>query len=157
MENSYTHNKLLQKSLSEWISSSQYSLFVTLIFNSDTIGLSGFKNMLREFHGRVDKELLGSKFHKKTGSERTNFICTVEHLNSNLHGHLLLSPAKNLVSDFKTVSKYVWWKLCRKGEINIKEVYDLKTVSDYMTKECYKEENYNNFILSSELLNSPSV
>lgn len=146
-----------QRALCDWLSAKNYKLFGTLIFNQETLGLAGMRLKLSELHKRVDRRLLGAKFSSKPASLRTAFVAFAEHLNTNPHMHLLITPPPVEAGclRYELHAPIFWKKLCPSGEFNLqvlKTENDIQKVCGYALKECWKPENYSNFILSQEFL-----
>src|SRR5262249_33621835 len=77
----------------QWLRAMAFSHFATFNFNQDTT-LDGGKKALKGFLARWDRRVLGKRFNKEPREKRTLLIGFVEHIDSNLHYHSLVRPAK---------------------------------------------------------------
>lgn len=151
----YSSQKERQVAVEHWLSTLDFKLFGTLIFNLGNLSLDSFRRNLKKLHGYVDEELLGKRFYKKPVEQRSRIFTFVEHIDSNLHGHSVIIPPKNKVYAFKAVAPYKWLKICPRGELNIKRIKTKeghRKACGYVCKELWKNINYENFIISDEFV-----
>jgi hypothetical protein len=103
--------------------------------------------------------LLGKYYYKKPANRRIFSICFPERLESNFHYHGVFRVPSTLQSTFETTAMLEWFKVCRSGELTIRQISDaeaIKEATDYCLKEIYKIQNYENFVLSSQFW-SPKI
>jgi len=122
MQNSYSKNKQIQNELGLWLIKGNYSLFGTIVLNRQ-IKPETFRRKLYEYHGRLDRKLLGSKYHKKFRCQMQSPYIWEE-----------ICPGGDLKIDYIN-SKESLIKICR-----------------YSTKECWNERNFGKFIISDEFI-----
>lgn len=154
MQNSYSKNKQIQNELGLWLIKGNYSLFGTIVLNRQ-IKPETFRRKLYEYHGRLDRKLLGSKYHKKPITWRTRFVALLEHLDTNLHAHMLIKPARNKQFRCQMQSPYIWEEICPGGDLKIDYINSKESlikICRYSTKECWNERNFGKFIISDEFI-----
>ena len=154
MEYNYARDKQLQIALQYIVERLNPQIFGTIVFNR-LIGLSKQRKYLSRFHHRVDKKILGPNFFKLPKEERTFYIAFPEHIDSNVHYHLMILPGQNKHFLYQMYAPKIWRKVCPGGSIDLVRLEsgaNLKITSRYSTKEAWKDLNYENFIISSEFL-----
>ena len=148
----YDRRTELKEAVRQLVVSTDPKLFITAAFN-DYASPERARNILRKFHRNVDYKFYGKSFYAADKSKRTFFFAFPEHLTSNFHYHLLLTPPLNKTERFIEVANPVWKKLCPLGNLKIDFIeteVDLRKISFYSTKDCFIERNFENFIISSE-------
>lgn len=86
---SITQQKQVEREFNAFLCNQPVSHFVTLVFNEER-ALSLAHRKLIDWHARVDRALLGPKWAKQEKSDRTLFFACPEHIQTNIHYHLLL-------------------------------------------------------------------
>jgi hypothetical protein len=155
----YAHAKQIQISLRDWLVSLQFPVEATVAFNCDNHLHRGRRDLGR-FHKLCDKKLLGPNFYKMAESERTLFIAFPEHIDTNLHYHLLIKPAKNRISSYLEHAPAIWEKICRSGSLELTTIDSLEAAiktSRYCCKTSWEDLHYQNFILSGEFMKQRST
>ncbi|MGB4107665.1 MAG: hypothetical protein WBK55_07695 [Alphaproteobacteria bacterium] len=138
-------SKLLPK-FKVWLDSQNFTHFMTLVFNRPET-LDSARDKLKKFHANIDRRILGTNWYKKPPEERTFFIAFPEHIQSNLHYHLLTRVNREHIERFEQHAPDVWETLVKSGSIDIQPFTGRL---DYCLKEQYKDQNYRAFIISRE-------
>ena len=79
----------LRRAWLDQIEAMQPTHALTLIFNR-TVSIDVAQKALRRFFGRIDRDLLGRRFHRAPASRRTDYVAVPEHLDTNSHVHAML-------------------------------------------------------------------
>jgi hypothetical protein len=114
----YHRSQVLRDTFANWLVSFDVDWFITLNFNRP-ISIEGARHQFKEWLGRVDRSLLGPKWHRKPSSERTFAVATIENPDRNTHLHLLLKfPPKAQLSRSEILTKvYDNWKKLNPGQL----------------------------------------
>lgn len=97
--------------------------------------VSEFHNLVREFHKRLDRALLGRNYYKKDRSERTQGIMFLEQITSHIHGHALVNFAGcKSEAELQAICHAVWKEVCPGGDVSVKRQTE-KSPARYATKE----------------------
>lgn len=108
--------------------------FLTLA-SSVCLPVSDFHNLIREFHKRLDRSLLGRSYYKKPSSGRTQGIIFLEQIASHIHGHALVNFAGGKSdAELQNICHSVWREVCPDGEVNVQRQSE-KSPARYATKE----------------------
>lgn len=147
-----TYSKCLeiQPEARKWLEQRQFNYFVTANFNSDTLYESS-RTALRDWHAFLDRKLLGPGWSKMSAGRRTSFIAFVEHPESNLHFHMMLQTSSP--QGFPHIAEGIWEKLVPAGSLDVrflKTDEDKNRAAVYATKDLWKFDAINKFILSQE-------
>ncbi len=150
------HNKRIRKAMNEMVRDMDAEYFVTLNFNRDT-NYEAARNALKAWHARVDKALLGGSWRRKARNERTFFIACVEHLDSNIHWHVMLRLGESADTQrFEAVAEQCWEKLVKSGSLKLRHLAtDLENVkrAHYTVKDLWQQKAIEHFVLSTEFEN----
>ena len=157
----YIQNRHLAKALVTWLNALNFTHFLTLTFNTsdyhkpqDTLQFA--RNQLRDFHKRLDRRLLGSRWYKKSKEQRTFFIAFPEKIATNMHYHLLVRINDVNEKKFNECAEKIWKTVVPSGTFDCKilrHAPDAKGYASYVTKEQHKVMNFNHTIVSTEFLN----
>ena len=143
----------LDQSLSQFLCNQHLTHFVTLVFNRYDMTLPSARRKLRHWHGHVDRALLGPNWSQKPSSARTLFYAFPEHIDTNLHFHLLARPAVSTRAVcFENAATVYWSELVRGGSIDIAPITQINGVVHYATKDTWRPRNFENFIISTEFI-----
>ena len=127
--------------------------FITANFNRDS-SLNSAKKTLGHWSAMVERSLLGKHWYKKEAHERISFFAFAEHLDSNLHWHLMLRlPDENMKNHFRMIAANYWKQIVKSGSMDIQPILseqDRIKASSYVTKDLLKTENYLAFTMSTE-------
>lgn len=150
---SYTQNKELQVAARNFITSSNSDFFVTANFNRST-SIEGARKALKRWGAMIDRKLVGKHWSKKPANERVFYYAAPEHLHSNLHWHMMLSVPDGVEKkQFVLIAENYWKQIVSSGSMDI-EIIDSNTdnirTSSYSAKMLWMQENYNQFLISSE-------
>ncbi len=148
-------NTQIRAALRQWILDHGADLFVTANFNRDTNSEAARRN-LKRWHARIDRALLGASWAKKAINQRTFFVAFVENTDSNLHYHMLLKLSDpQAKARFLDIAESAWLGLVKSGSLDIKPIEtrnDLARTAAYATKQLYRSDRLEQFILSTEFI-----
>ncbi|MAK61597.1 MAG: hypothetical protein CMK09_11505 [Ponticaulis sp.] len=144
---SKTQQKQVELEFKKFLHDQPVSHFVTLVFNEDrSVSLAHRK--LRDWHARVDRALLGPKWAKREKSDRTLFFAFPEHIQTNIHYHLLVRPALTRTQiAFEEIAETAWNYLVPAGSIRVLPITRKRGVIDYVTKDIFR--NFEHAVFSS--------
>ena len=149
-----------QEEFGNFLSKLKFDFFGTIVFNNGLpnelfLKLDAVRRAVYRFHQNVDRKVLGQKFWTLKEKERTFFFAFLEHLNSNIHGHLLIKVPEGKSSTYAAVAPHEWKRLYPSGNLKLSPIITgesrIKTAF-YSTKELYCPTNCAEFIISSEFL-----
>ena len=149
--------------LQKWLIQQDFNLFLTLNFNDGDVTLRTSRSAVKKFLAKVDRAILGRKFHRKPQQDRTFMVAFLENTETNIHYHSLLR-----VNDcnFLHHAEKAWQEVIPSGDIfvaadnesNLKSSLqplsngDVGRIAEYVTKQTAREKNYENFLLSKEFI-----
>ncbi len=149
----FAENKTaLKEAIRQLVLSTNPMVFGTCVFN-DYASVERGRYALRKLHGRADRKLFGKGFSKISPKHRTFFFAFPEHITSNLHYHLYIRPPMGKLDRFVEIAPQIWEQICPSGNLKLDLITteaDLRKGSYYITKDCFVEMNFQNFIISSE-------
>ena len=146
------NKKELKEGIRQLVLSTNPQIFATTVFN-DYASLERGRYSLRKLHGRIDRKLFGKGFSSIPMKLRTFFFAFPERITSNLHYHLYVRPPIGKLDRFMEVAPKLWEQICPSGNLKLDLITsetDLRKGSYYITKDCFMEMNFENFIISSE-------
>lgn len=157
----YIQNKSLSNALPPWLNTLAFTHFVTLAFNQKGFyhpnhKLEFARDKLKHFHAKLDDCLLGSRWHKKPPEERTFFMAFPEKIVTNMHYHLLMRVNDQHERKFNQYAEDIWTSVVPSGTYDCKPLRyapNSEGYASYITKEQFKNMNFNSFIISNEFLN----
>lgn len=97
---------------------------VNRISGARAISLERVHADLDRLHGRVDRKLFGSRFHKLPDDQRTAFVGFVEHLTNNTHVHLAWHAPVERADEFTSVVTEAWLATGPAATIDVKPIRD---------------------------------
>lgn len=124
-----------------------FSHVLTLCWNTDFLaaraGLRGRLELarqdIRELMARVDRRLLGTRFHTKPRDQRTAGVFFFEHVDRNLHAHgLIRVKADRLLGLhrlFPDERGGLWNHVVPAGSYRLEMIDDVATTVGYLLKE----------------------
>jgi hypothetical protein len=134
----YHQARRLQKSYARWFAGFDVDFFITLNFNRP-ISIAGARHQLKEWLGRVDRSLLGPKWHRRRSIERTFAVAVIENPNRNTHLHLILrSPPKAAELSRSAVLTILYdnWKALEPGGQFFSEpIENIGGLANYVSKQ----------------------
>jgi len=144
--------KLLKESFAKWLGSMEWDYFVTLNLNAAST-VTGVRNRFKGFCQHLDRRILGCRYQNYP-NKRTEIVAFPEHIHSNCHLHCLVrihgdAMPKILMDDFFHFS---WSEVVNRGSADVQYITDPATLAAYVTKECWKIENYSSFMFSKEFV-----
>ncbi len=152
-QGSIANNKRVRKAMNEMLLDMDPEYFVTVNFNWDT-NYEAARKTLKAWHAFVDKALLGGSWSRKAQNERTQFVAFAEHLESNLHWHLLLRLGDGAdAARFEAVADRCWKKLVISGSVHLRHLdteEDKACKANYGTKDLWQQRAIESFVLSRE-------
>lgn len=119
--------------LIRWIADFKPSLYVTFVFNSP-ISPRSAQDRLEEFHQRIDRALLGPKWHQQV-AKRSQYVAFIEKAKDNLHIHAVFHLPAGDDKGFIAAGPAIWKKRAPAGNLDIQAVTYAEGVADYITKE----------------------
>jgi hypothetical protein len=91
------------------------------------MSLEHFRDCVRNFHKRIDTELLGSRVSKRRRDLRTDGLMFVEHVGRNIHGHAAVVFAGNgqkSHAELQEMCSRHWSAVCPGGDLLVQAEYD---------------------------------
>jgi len=147
--NTIHNNNKMRKALQGWLAQGDFNFAATANFNRTT-SLHAAGNMLATWQRNVDRGVLGRGWKKKPATDRIFFVAIPEHLNSNLHFHMLLrAPINPIKAQQKAAAE--WRFLVPSGGMWISalnDIGDLSRVATYATKDLWNGIGIEGFIVS---------
>lgn len=126
-----------RRQLAEWLCTKPFNAGLTLNFNSDS-GILVARRQIGELFARVDRKLLGTRFHRKRDL-RTTGVFFFEHVESNLHAHGLIEVRPDRLDAFKTLfeesASETWADVCTSGTCWLDDLTNIRAAAYYDTKE----------------------
>lgn len=156
----YSRCKQTQVELRDFVLNMNLPMFGTLVVNpADTTFTAEEK--LKRFHRMLDMKILGRNLKKYEEQDRTFFIAFPEQFSSFPHYHLLIRPAKDFRLDknqlactrYYFFAPQIWKKICPEGCSKfsfLQHQVDKRKTTYYSLKRAWKENNFSNFVVSSE-------
>lgn len=158
-----TDLKEYRREMVQFLNQQDFDFFVTLNLNLPNASIQTGFNKLKQFHGHLDRALLGKYWHRKPYDERTLFMAFPEHIESNLHYHLFVRVKNDNKMDFCIEAPKAWKEVTTSGSIEIgnrengqildSELDRIKTAW-YSTKNIWNDNCRENFVISSQFINS---
>lgn len=148
------NKKELKEAVRQLVLSTEPKIFATTVFNDYASPERG-RAALKRFHANLDRKLFGPYYFQTRKEKRTFFFAFPEHINSNLHYHLLIRPPADHSDRIISVAPKIWKKICPQGNMKIgllSTEEDLRKVSYYTTKDCFIEQNFEHFVISNEFI-----
>jgi len=152
-----------RKGMVELLNQQDFDFFVTLNLNQPNTNIKSGNEKLKKFHAYLDRALLGKYWHRKPYDDRTLFLAFPEHIESNLHYHLMVKLMDGKKMDFIVEAPKAWEKVMPSGSIEIGNREDDLTLNSdvdriktawYATKNIWNDNCRENFIISSQFTNS---
>lgn len=91
------------------------------------MSLERFRDCVRDFHKRVDTELLGTRVSKKRRDLRTDGLMFVEHVGRNVHGHadvVFAARGQRTLEELQAICSRAWAKICPGGDVLVQAQYE---------------------------------
>jgi len=91
------------------------------------MSLERFRDCVRDFHKRIDRELLGPRASKKHRDLRTDGLMFVEHVGRNIHGHAAMVFAgggHKTHQQLQEMCSRHWSAICPGGDVLVEAEYD---------------------------------
>lgn len=156
-QHSYTERKELQVALRSFLVSLDLPLFVTLAFNK-SLSIAKAQKLLNEFHYEIQKFLWGKKFYRIPAEQRIFFIAFPEHIDSNIHYHLMLKVPSRYRVLFQIHAQNALSRVLESADLKIEEPQspeDVIKTKFYSTKDLFNEHNYEHFVISTQFQRKP--
>ncbi|MNS06320.1 hypothetical protein D3C72_377420 [compost metagenome] len=123
--------------LSNWLGQMDFNVGLTLNFNQPS-SLTHARKKVGDLFFRVDRKLLGARFHKKP-TLRTTGVFFFEHVDTNIHCHGLIRVRDENMIAFKKLFPEdgcgLWSNVCSSGSHYISSGSNMVTAAYYVTKE----------------------
>ena len=144
-------NKDIKKGMRELLRQFDWDYFVTVNFNRAT-NWEGARKNLKEWHGRLDRQLLGGRWAKKL-DKRTFFIAFSEGGETNLHWHMMVKVADGKHEKFEKNAARLLRGIVKSGTLDVQKLAtkddELRT-SNYSIKDLWRDEAVERFVMSTE-------
>ncbi|WP_288956148.1 hypothetical protein [uncultured Devosia sp.] len=91
------------------------------------MSLEHFRDCVRDFHKRIDTELLGTRASKRRKDLRTDGLMFVEHVGRNIHGHAAVVFAGNgqkTLEELQEMCSRHWSAVCPGGDLLVQAEFD---------------------------------
>lgn len=108
--------------------------FVTLVTNH-TRTTDKMKELVGKYFKHMDRWYLGHTWLQQPIQMRTDGIGFIEHVNSNIHTHLMVRFAKGNFWGRRIMSELCWNKICEGGSVDLKPITNVEKLASYCTKE----------------------
>jgi len=157
-QHSYTERKELQAALRSFLVNLDLPLFVTVTFNK-SLSIAKAQKLLNEFHYEIQKSLWGKKFYRIPAEQRIFFIAFPEHIDSNIHYHLMLKVPPRYRVLFQIHAQKALSRVLESADVKFKEPQspaDVIKTKFYSTKDLFNELNYEHFVISTQFQRKPS-
>ena len=132
-----------------------FHYFVTATFNDERPVASAHRALDR-WHKYIDRKVVGSAHTKKPLSERVFFVAMFEHLDTNIHAHMMLRlPELSKFKRFTDHAENEWRKIVSSGDIDLKAFWFPTgniAASMYAGKDLHNPENYVAAMISGQNL-----
>jgi hypothetical protein len=147
----------LKQSMSKLIDGFVSNYFLTANFNRE-ISYETAMELLKKWHNKLDRILYGKYFYKKKPEDRTFFFAFQEigGKSGKLHFHLMVKVPSGRESDFEKLASSIWEKMIPSGDLDVRHLpseLDRFKTGRYSCKDLWRQENYQNFIVSTMFSN----
>ena len=145
--------KNIRLAMRDLIAQHDWDYFVTANLNRDT-NWHGAKRLLRDWHAQVDRRILGGRWQRKK-DQRTFFIACCEGGETNIHWHLFVKVKQEKKPRFEQAAAVLWEGLVPSGSMDIQKLpskADTFRAAGYATKDFWRKEAIENFVLSTEFI-----
>lgn len=91
------------------------------------MSLDKFRTCVRDFHKRIDSELLGTRASKRSKALRTDGLMFVEHVGTNIHGHaavVFAGRAEKTLEQLQEMCSRHWGVVCPGGDVLVQAQRD---------------------------------
>ena len=135
----------------QWVKCGEWDFFVTLNFNCES-NIVIARRHFRRFCQQLDRRILGVGWDRDI-SRRTDIVAMPEHLSANFHFHCLIKQNGNFslpAGRFETHIKECWVGVIGSGSCDVQSAGDPARRATYMSKELWKNEVYEAFLVSPE-------
>lgn len=131
------YNAIMRKVYMEY--ADQYGDYFLTLASKSSMPVLTFQKLVSEFHGRLDRELLGWAYYKQPSDLRTRGVMFLEEIDTHIHGHALVCFAGDRSRDDLGIACWtIWTRLCPGGTINLQRQLEDKSPASYATKEFEK-------------------
>jgi len=157
LEYFFKFRKQLKQSAIEFIADFDSNYFLTANYNRE-ISYEIAVQLLKKWHKKVDRILYGEYFYKKNPEDRTFFIACQEigGKTGKIHFHLMVKVPSGREADFEKIAARTWKKLIKSGDLDVRDLpeeIDRIKAGRYSCKDLWRQENYQNFIVSTMFSN----
>ncbi len=125
-------------------------------------GIKTATKSLMDWDAQLNRQVIGPKWLTKRSHRRLVGKAFVENLDTNVHWHIVCTPpiprqpdrpipssaAEELMAheEFSQIAHATWLNLCYNGDTEIVPISDHRGIAEYITKQCYRGENYEGFV-----------
>lgn len=145
--------------LRERLARNRFSHFITLATNDPMVGTWRMRSLLKEWDARVNRFLVGPKWHKRP-DERLLWFAFLEKPEANPHWHLLAEVDPQLaekpaaaarLEEFELQLGNIWRSICATGSADVAPYRDEGAIF-YATKEQTREDLLASFVSHLEFI-----
>ena len=135
----YMDKERLRAAYKQFAIELQPELFLTLATNQQmTVGR--MQNLTRRFLRGMDQWRYGKRgFMHVDADQRLDGLFFIEHEHANTHVQAVINRPYCNQYGLQMHANRVWRKICPSGSVVIKGVYDIAELTNYCTKEFYKD------------------
>ncbi len=114
-------------------------LFLTLATNQQ-MPITRMQRLTRRFLRGMDQWRYGKRdFTKMDADQRLDGLFYIEHEHTNIHVQALINRPYCNRFGLQMHANRIWHDLCSSGSVVLKDIYDVGELSEYCTKEFYKD------------------
>ena len=133
--------------LIDWIYEIDPNLYLTHNFGYRA-SFETREKSLKEFYNRAQRQVYGRNWHKRHTDEPMVAIGIWEHLESNVHCHVLVSASSKETTWLKANGADLWRALQPRGQLDISgKIASISKVARYNTKELYAPDSLDQMFL----------
>jgi hypothetical protein len=131
-------------------------------------GMKSATKTLKDWDACLNRNAIGPKWLTKKGYQRLVGIAFAENIATNFHWHIVCTPPipklsycdslytrekdDNLTEENMSTEEFAqlvdvrWREKCYNGTTKTVPIHDHHRLADYITKQCYRRENYDGFV-----------
>jgi hypothetical protein len=135
----YMDKELLRAAYTQFAQQLEPELFLTLATNQQ-MSIGRMQSLTRRFLRSMDQCAYGKRgFMYVDAEQRMDGLFYVEHEDTNIHVQALINRPYCNRFGLQMHANRIWAQLCPSGSVVIKDIYDAGRLSEYCTKEFYKD------------------
>lgn len=151
----YKNRAYLLRGYFEFVKEQEIKWHLTANFNRETTHVQG-KKILKHWAARVDHDLHGRNFHKKSIDERMFFIAFPEigGESGHLHYHILAKTPVSSEGRLERVAVVEWKRLVKTGDLLAEQLeesdIEIGSAISYGLKDMWRNNGLEEIVLSTE-------